>query len=103
MSDGYRADLAFVHDVGFGAWGEEAAAKVVERGDTVTRTITTFRRIASDEAAGWRRDTEVHTLRLFSVDEVRAALEGAGFTVERAPKVLAGAPVPGITVYRARR
>jgi SAM-dependent methyltransferase len=51
---------------------EDRAAK------TLTRTITTFRKVGR----AWRRDSEVHHLRLYERGDIMSRLRSAGFRVQ---------------------
>jgi SAM-dependent methyltransferase len=66
----------------------------------LTRRITTFRRVDSDR---YRRDEEVHRLRLLDPDEVEAWLRELSFEVRRATRHGDFELPPGMTAFRARK
>jgi SAM-dependent methyltransferase len=68
-------------------------------GRLLTRRIETSRRIHS----GWRRDAEVHVLRLYSQDELLALLSEAGLAARVVPGGYGGGELPpGIVVFEAQ-
>jgi SAM-dependent methyltransferase len=88
----------------FQAQGEDWAllATSEEEPGLLTRTITTFRRAGEL----WRRDDEVHRLRLRAPEALARDLAAAGFEVERpyAYGAYGETPLPpGLTVFLARR
>ncbi len=68
-------------------------------GRSLTRRITTFRRIGRL----WRRSDEVHRLRLYRPADVLAALRGAGFGARRLPAYPGLAPQAGWHAFAGRR
>jgi SAM-dependent methyltransferase len=79
--------------------GWTIAMEASREGRLLTRRIETSRRI---QGGGWRRDAELHVLRLHSSDELLALLSEAGL----AARVLAdgyggGELPPGIVVFEA--
>ena len=89
MEPGYRHDLAYIHDAGFGFLAENAARTAIEE----------FRKVGDL----YRRDSEVHHLQLVDSAEIVASLQGAGFSVQThsiygsfaLPKGLVGFPATG--------
>ena len=69
-------------------------------GRLLTRRIETSRRI---QGGGWRRDAEVHVLRLYSDDELLALLSEAGLAARVVDGGYGGGELPpGIVVFEAK-
>ena len=76
------------------------AEELPERGE-LRRRIVTFR----EAGGGWRRDDELHVLRLHPAERVLADLAAAGFEADALGSYLPAddAVPPGVVVYRSAR
>jgi hypothetical protein len=110
--DGYREDLAAIHDAEYGTLAREAGGRLLDalaRGRHSTGTIidlgcgsgilTTFRRIG----ALYRRDEEVHRPTLLDPAAVESALRAVGFEVEVIPGYGTTPLPPGLIAFLARK
>jgi SAM-dependent methyltransferase len=80
-------------------WAVLFTAEENRTGRRLTRRITTFRK----EGSQYRRDAEVHELRLFPPSEVLGLLRGVGFRVRTMNGYGEQKFPPGLTGFLARR
>ncbi len=130
MSGAYREDLAYIHHIGFGHLANNAAEVLltalqhggIDRGLVIdlccgedwtvlmsaqeehenrllTRRITTFRKVGEL----YRRDEEIHRLRLVARSELLEALGDLGFEVDILESYGQLQLPPGLTGFLAHK
>lgn len=75
------------------------ASRLEISGAALTRTVLSFTRCET----GWRRTDETHRQKLFTPEEIEAALSGAAFDFRRLDAVGETRMLPGRIAYAARK